>query len=99
MQSNRGIAIRHSRLDLITTQLEWDGSQPSFPDLQRAMAYPEGNRFSISVEGNHQAWLWVTAILSLMYSVVVLGTRITVKWGFFGADDLALREYNSSQAR
>ncbi|KAK6392273.1 hypothetical protein LTR65_003729 [Meristemomyces frigidus] len=54
------------------------------------MDYPAGNRFAVSTPDDHQASLWITSLLSLMFSVVVLAARVVVKWGAFGADDIAL---------
>nr|POF22397.1 hypothetical protein CFP56_36482 [Quercus suber] len=54
------------------------------------MTYEHGHPFSIVTKYDHQAWLWVTSILSLMYSLLILTTRIIVKWGHLCDDDLVL---------
>ncbi|KAK5740130.1 hypothetical protein LTR17_004842 [Elasticomyces elasticus] len=54
------------------------------------MTYPAGNRFAISQSDNRQAEIWIISLLSLMYSVIILAGRVTVKWNFLGLDDIAL---------
>lgn len=54
------------------------------------LEYPDGNRFALSTENDRQAGLWIASILSLMYSVVILCTRLVIKWGFFAIDDILL---------
>lgn len=54
------------------------------------LQYPQGNRFAVSTADDRSAWIWIASILSLMYSAVVLATRLLVKWEFFGLDDAAL---------
>lgn len=54
------------------------------------LEYPEGDRFAVSTPDNRQAGIWIASLLSLMYSFVILCTRLVIKWGFFAADDIAL---------
>ncbi|KAK3713083.1 hypothetical protein LTR37_008768 [Vermiconidia calcicola] len=39
---------------------------------------------------DHRAWLWVVSILSLLYSGLVLGARVTGKWELLHYDDAVL---------
>ena len=55
-----------------------------------AQGWEAGSRFSTVTPDDHQAWLWVLSILSLIYSFFMLGARIMVKWKDPGYDDLAL---------
>ena len=50
----------------------------------------DSSRFSDYNPTNHQAPLWITTSLSLMYSCSLLFVRILVKLKFWGLDDLVL---------
>ncbi|PNS14008.1 hypothetical protein CAC42_6521 [Sphaceloma murrayae] len=47
-------------------------------------------RFAEDSADSHQAWLWVTSLLALVYSVLVIIVRIIIKWGVFGLCDAVL---------
>lgn len=47
-------------------------------------------RFAHDTSESHSAWLWVTCILALTYSVLTIAIRGVVKWGKFGPDDATL---------
>jgi hypothetical protein len=57
---------------------------------QVSMADSERHRFAVSSPNDQQAWIWVFSLLSLIYSVSILGVRTLVKLGRGGADDIAL---------
>ena len=46
--------------------------------------------FDTPTSVDHRAWLWVTGLLSLVYTAVALCARITSKWGLFWYDDAIL---------
>jgi hypothetical protein len=54
------------------------------------MASPQGSPFALSSADDQQAPLWILSILSLIYSVLIFGLRISVKTHLTGADDVAL---------
>lgn len=49
-----------------------------------------GDGFTTPTDIDHRPWLWVTIILSLIYSFLCLGARILAKWGLFWYDDAIL---------
>ncbi|KAF2764012.1 hypothetical protein EJ03DRAFT_42942 [Teratosphaeria nubilosa] len=49
-----------------------------------------GNRFAYYTSDDHQAWLWITSVLSLAYASTIAAVRCMVKWKCFGLDDLVL---------
>ncbi|KAH9826560.1 hypothetical protein Tdes44962_MAKER00524 [Teratosphaeria destructans] len=48
------------------------------------------NRFAYYTADDHQAWLWITSVLSLAYASTIAAVRCMVKWKCFGLDDLVL---------
>ena len=48
------------------------------------------NRFSPITTDDHAGMLWITAILSLIYSSIALVVRAHVKWNLYGVDDAFL---------
>ncbi|TKX18674.1 hypothetical protein C1H76_9464 [Elsinoe australis] len=48
------------------------------------------HRFAQDSADSHQAWLWVTSLLALIYSLLVIIIRIIIKWGVFGMCDWVL---------
>lgn len=54
------------------------------------MPSQDGLRFSVVTSDNHQAGIWITSILSLIYSVLALAARMAVKWKLAGVDDVIL---------
>ncbi|KAG8632047.1 hypothetical protein KVT40_001187 [Elsinoe batatas] len=47
-------------------------------------------RFAQDTADSHQAWLWVTSLLALIYSMLVIIIRIVIKWGVFDVCDSVL---------
>ena len=54
------------------------------------LQYPDGNRFAYSTADDKQAELWIASLLSMMYSFIIVCVRVTIKWGLFSLDDVAL---------
>lgn len=46
-------------------------------------------RFAPITDDNHAGLLWITSILCLIYSVLIIGVRLHIKWNMYGADDIA----------
>ncbi|KAF4551664.1 Hypothetical protein D9617_12g035520 [Elsinoe fawcettii] len=53
------------------------------------MAHPT-YRFAQDTADSHQAWLWVTSLLALIYSMLVIIIRMVIKWGVFDVCDSVL---------
>jgi hypothetical protein len=51
-------------------------------------AFTEGNRFAEITSENHSAYLWISSILCLIYSSLILFVRLHLKWKLYGADDI-----------
>ena len=51
-------------------------------------AVDQSNRFAPITEDNHSGLLWVTSILCLVYSVLIIVARLHIKWKMYGADDV-----------
>lgn len=48
-----------------------------------------GQRFALITNDNHSGYLWIASILCLIYSCLVLLTRLHIKWNLYGVDDIA----------
>ena len=47
------------------------------------------NRFALITYDNHSGYLWISSILCLVYTTLILIVRLHLKWKLYGADDLA----------
>lgn len=61
-----------------------------FAALHLASMAHTTHRFAQDSADSHQAWLWVTSLLALIYSLLVIIIRIIIKWGVFGMCDWVL---------
>lgn len=48
---------------------------------------PSDNRFALVTPDDHQAYVYIAAILSLIWSSITLVIKLFTKWGCYGADD------------
>ncbi|KAF2656677.1 hypothetical protein K491DRAFT_627820 [Lophiostoma macrostomum CBS 122681] len=45
-------------------------------------------RFALVTQNEHAGYLWITSILSLIYTSLTLIVRLHIKWNLYGADDV-----------
>ncbi|KAF2751775.1 hypothetical protein M011DRAFT_393108 [Sporormia fimetaria CBS 119925] len=48
----------------------------------------EGSRFAPITDVDQSGFLWITSILCMVYSVLIVIVRLHIKWNMYGADDL-----------
>lgn len=53
-------------------------------------ATSQGHRFASNTGDDRSSQLWISSILCLIYSVLVLNVRLHIKWKFYGVDDAAI---------
>jgi hypothetical protein len=46
-------------------------------------------RFAPITDDNHSGFLWITSILCLIYSTLIIVVRLHIKWNMYGADDIS----------
>lgn len=56
-------------------------------DSDPMAAADDGNRFAPITGDNQSGLLWITSILCLIYSVLIIVARLHIKWNMYGADD------------
>lgn len=55
-----------------------------------ATQYALNAGFQTPTSDDHRPWLWVTTLLSLIYSFLCLAARLLAKWDMFWWDDAIL---------
>jgi hypothetical protein len=59
--------------------------------MSSAQVFPEsGNRFAEVSPDDHRGYVWVAALLSLVYAFLVLGVRAILKHRRYSLDDAVL---------
>lgn len=48
----------------------------------------EGSRFAIINETDRSGLLWITSILCMIYSSLIICARLHIKWNMYGSDDV-----------
>jgi hypothetical protein len=48
-----------------------------------------GSRFAPITNDDHSGYLWITSILCLIHSSLVILVRLHIKWNMYGADDVS----------